>query len=126
MRPGTLAEVAALAAQGDSFDRCLANFLDEFYAAPNATALAAAPALLAPQFGETGQVQDAYVAATAEELARRFDLPFPPWTVGEQRQLHRPWFATSMAALRAVLLLESPPAFRSRNLFVSENALSRA
>ena len=36
MRPKTLAEVAALAVQGDSFDRCLANFLDEFCAAPNA------------------------------------------------------------------------------------------
>ena len=40
MRPKALAEVAALAARGDSFDRCLANFLDEFYAAPNAQALA--------------------------------------------------------------------------------------
>jgi hypothetical protein len=126
MRPRTLAEVAVLAAQGDSFDRCLANFLDEFYCAPNAAALAATPVLLAPQLGETGRVQDAYLAATAEELARRFDLPLPAWTIGEQRQLHRPWFATSMAALRAVLLLESPPAFRGRNLFVSENALSRA
>jgi len=126
MRPKTLAEVAALAAQGDSFDRCLANFLDEFYATPNAAALATVPALLAPQFGDTGRVRDAYLAATAEELARRFDLPMPAWTVGEQRQLHRPWFATPLAALRAVLLLESPPAFRARNLFVSENALSRA
>jgi hypothetical protein len=118
--------VATLAAQGDSFDRCLANFLDEFYAAPNAVALADTPALLAPQFGETGRVQDAYLAATAEELARQFSLPLPPWTIGEERQLHRPWFATPLAAVRAVLLLESPPAFRSRNLFVSENALSRA
>jgi hypothetical protein len=125
MRPKTLAEVAALAAQGDSFDRCLANFLDEFYAEPNTAALAAAPVLLAPQFGELGRVQDAYLAAAAEELARRFSLPQPDWTVGEDRQLRRPWFATPLAALRAVLLLESPPAFRARNLFVSENALSR-
>ena len=51
------AEVATLATQGDSFDRCLANFLDGFYAAPSAAALAAAPALLAPQFGDIGRVQ---------------------------------------------------------------------
>lgn len=126
MRPATLAEVAALAAQGDSFDRCLANFLDAFYAAPSAAALAAAPVLLAPAHGDLGQVQDAYLAATAEELARRFSLPLPRWTAGEARQLRRPWFATPLAALRAVLLLESPPGFRARNLFVSENALSRA
>lgn len=109
MRPKTLAEVAALAAKGDSFDRCLSNFLDEFYATPTAAALAARPALLAPQFGELGHVQDAYLAATAEELARRHALPQPEWTVGEDRQLHRPWFATPLAALRAVLLLESRP-----------------
>lgn len=71
-------------------------------------------------------MQDAYLAATAEELARRFSLPSPEWTAGEDRKLHRPYFATSLASLRAVLLLESPPAFRARNLFVSENALSRA
>lgn len=126
MRPKTLAEIAALAAQGDSFDRCLANFLDEFYAAPNAAALADTPVLLAPQFGDLGRVQDAYLAATAEELARRFHLPSPAWAASSERALHQPWFATPLAALRAVLLLESPPAFRARNLFVSENALSRA
>ena len=126
MRPKTLAEVAALAAQGDSFDRCLANFLDEFYAAPNAAALMEAPALLAPLFGKVGRVQDAYLAATAEELARRFQLPSPEWAVHAERALHKPWFATPLASLRAVLLHESPPAFRARNLFVSENALSRA
>ncbi len=38
----------------------------------------------------------------------------------------RPWFASKLAALRAVLILESPAAFRARNLFVSENALTRA
>jgi hypothetical protein len=113
MRPKTLAEVAALAAAGDSFDRCLANFLDEFYATPNAGALADTPLLLAPQFGDTGRVQDAYLAATAEELARRYDLPSPAWTTSADRALHKPWFATPLAAVRAVLLLESPPAFRA-------------
>jgi hypothetical protein len=70
MRPKTLAEVAQLTLDGDSFDRCLANFLDEFYAAPNPEALIAQPVLLAPTSDEQGRVQDAYLAATAEELAR--------------------------------------------------------
>jgi len=48
MRPKTLAEVAQLTMNGDSFDRCLANFLDEFYAAPNPQAFADSPTLLAP------------------------------------------------------------------------------
>jgi hypothetical protein len=120
MRPRTLAEVAILAAEGDSFDCSLANFLDGFYATPTAASLADAPTLLAPRSGDIGLVQDA-----AEELARRFNLTLPSWTLSEERKLHRPWFATPLAALRAVLLLESPPGFRSRNLFVSENALSR-
>lgn len=126
MRPKSLAEVAELALQGASFDRCLANFLDGFYAAPQAKALASPPPLLAPRFGQTGQVQDAYLAATAGELARAHGLPWPGWTADEHRKLHRPWFASTMASLRAVLILESPPAFRERNLFVSANALSRA
>jgi hypothetical protein len=82
--------------------------------------------LLAPQLGDTGRVQDAYLAATAEELCRQFNLTPPAWIAEESRRLHRPYFATPLAAVRAVLLLESPPGFRSRNLFVSENALSRA
>jgi hypothetical protein len=126
MRPKTLAEVAELTADGDSFDRCLANLLDEFYATPAAGALASEPRLLAAHFGHQGRIQDAYLAATAEELARRFNFPCPAWTSAEKRALHQPWFASPLSALRAVLLLESPPAFRARNLFVSENALSRA
>jgi len=125
MRPKTLADVAQLTLQGDSFDRCLANFLDGFYAAPQAAALAEPPALLAPQLGEIGRVQDAYLAATAEVLCRNSQFPLPNWTDHDVRKLHRPWFASPLAALRTVLLLESPAAFRSRNLFVSENALTR-
>src|SRR5581483_10320598 len=124
MRPKTLAEVAQLTLGGESFDRCLANFLDEFYVVPEANALASAPRLLTPELGEEGRVQDVYLAATAEELARAHQFPVPKWTTDDSRKLHRPWFASSLTALRAVLLLESPAAFRSRKLFVSENALA--
>ena len=125
MRPHSLAEVARLTLADDSFDRCLANFLDDFYASPSAAALMETPELLAAKDDKLGQTQDAYLAATAEELARRFSLPLPVWAESEERRLHRPWFASPLASLRAVLLLESPAGFRSRNLFVSENALSR-
>lgn len=126
MRPKTLAQVARLAGSGDSFDRCVANFLDEFNVAPSEAALSAAPELLAPTFGERGRVQDAYLAAVAEHLACMHGFSVPAWAAADARKLHRPWFASNLAALRAVLILESPAAFRARNLFVSENALTRA
>lgn len=125
MRPTTLAEVSRLVAQGQPFDLTLGNFLDDFKTKPSADALAEVPMLLAPALGHQGRIQDAYLAATAEELSRQHGLPLPRWVDRQERKLQRPWFASSMAALRAVLLLESPAGFRSRNLFVSENALSR-
>jgi len=111
---------------GDFFDRCLGNFLDEFYMSPAGGALKDSPPLLASALGRVGRVQDAYLAAVAEELAGKFDLPVPQWTGSAIRALREPWFASPLGSLRAVLILESPPAFRARNLFVSENALSRA
>jgi len=125
MRPKTLAEVARLTSGGSAFDLCLANFLDEFYSAPNDSALTETPELLAARLGDLGRVQDAYLAATAEHLAAAYHLVIPAWVVDDARRLRRPWFASQLESLRAVLLVESPATFRSRNLFVSENALSR-
>lgn len=126
MRPQSLAEVAERALQGGSFDFCLKNFLDEFQFRPSLEALLREPARLRDAFPELGAVQDAYLAAVAESLAGSAHLPVPTWAFAEDRKLHRPWFALEYASMRALLLWESPPAFRSRNLFVSENALSRA
>jgi len=36
------------------------------------------------------------------------------------------WFAMKCHGGRMCMLIESPPAFRERNIFVSANALSRA
>jgi len=115
-----------MTAAGHSFDFCLADFLDGFYAAPSAEAMGESPPLLASAEFPQGAVCDAYLAATAEELSRAFHLQCPQWTPTMDRALRQPYFASSMRSLRAVLLFESPPAFRARNLFVSANALSRA
>lgn len=126
MIPKTLAQVSDLTAQGEPFDLCFRNFLDEFYARPNVEALLPEPPRLGKKIPRFGEIEDAYLAATAEWLAWKFDLTPPKWAFDQTRTLRRPWFASSLSALRAVLLIESPAAFRSRNLFVSENALTRA
>jgi hypothetical protein len=126
MIPKTLAQVSELAAQGESFDLCLKNFLDGFYARPNVEALRPEPPRLIEKKPEFGEIKDAYLAATVEWLAWKFDLTPPSWIFDQTRALRRPWFASSLSALRAVLLIESPAPFRSRNLFVGENALTRA
>jgi hypothetical protein len=69
---------------------------------------------------------NAYWAAMVETLCRECDLRPPAWTESPRCFLRRPWFAGGMESLKATLLVESPAAFRRRNLFVSANALSRA
>lgn len=126
MRPKSLAQVAEMTLRGESFDLCFRNFLDEFYQNPNQEALATEPLSLKEAFPEKGEIYDAYLAATAEALAGHAGLNTPSWAYAESRKLRHPWFALAFASMRAVLLVESPAPFRSRNLFVSENALSRA
>jgi len=69
---------------------------------------------------------NAYLAAVAETLCREASLRPPVWTESPPCFLHRPWFAGGFETLKALLLVESPVAFRRRNLFVSANALTRA
>ena len=124
MRPQTLAEVAALTQAGESFDFALRSFLDEFQMQPVPSRLQAEPVRLLGQVRD-GDRCDAYLAATAETLAETHGFEAPGWVWQESRKLHRPWFALPWTGLRAILLLESPAPFRSRNLFVSANALFR-
>ena len=69
---------------------------------------------------------NAYWAAMVEMLCREAGLKAPDWTESSRCYLHRPWFAGGLENLKAVLLVESPVAFRRRNLFVSANVLVRA
>ena len=121
----TIAEIATLVQQGEPFHIALGNFLDGFYFQPSIGAVEGEPSFLRAQFGRAGEVYDAYLAATAEKLARDRAIPFPRWARNPERALRVPWFASEKGSLRALLIRESPPEFRCRNLFVSENALTR-
>jgi hypothetical protein len=125
MRSTTLRAVSEQALRGQSLSLCLRDFLDAFRLQPSQAALDEEPPLLAGMV-EEGALYDAYLAATAEALASEKGLDTPPWTHKPGRALKHPWFAVPWAGMRAVLILESPAAFRSRNLFVSANALARA
>jgi hypothetical protein len=120
-RPAALDVVALRTLGGEPFDPLLREFLDEFYSwnsETRARAIAGAPALIAP-------IHDAYLAAVAEHLALRFGLLVPQWVEEPHRFLAKPFFAGGLENLKAILLVESPLAFRRRQIFVSANALSR-
>lgn len=126
-RPGTLREVVAWARSADDIGYNLAEFVDELNARVKRgerreRLLARIRAEPAP----TGvAVHDAYLAAVAAHLAQTWRLPAPRWTHQKRRRLSRPWFALPYAWARAELLRSSPPAFRERNLFTTEDALRR-
>jgi hypothetical protein len=120
-RPATLDDVACRTRNGEPFDPLLREFLDTFYVGDRGTrtfAIAGAPC-------EIGPIRDAYLAAVAEHLARKYELAIPHWVEDPQRFLDKPFFAGGLENLEATLLVESPLAFRRRQIFVSANALSR-
>jgi hypothetical protein len=124
-RPKSLAEVAARSVTTGDVRRELTDFLHEFERHASADMLTTEPELLRQRIPE-GAIWDAYLAATAQALALRFGYNPPRWTRRPERFLREPWFSSPGRHMRALLLLESPPAFRERNLFVTANTLSVA
>src|SRR5205814_10297334 len=121
MRPRSLAEIAERAAgRTGVFDLSVREFLDSWQTMPadqRPGALAAEPASL-------GKIQDAYLAALAEHLALESGLVTPEWTEQPDRFLSEPFFAGGLESLKAILLVESPLAFRRRLIFISADGLS--
>ena len=103
----------------------IGNLMDDFRA--HCSTAQERMALVSEQPFSSGQPEtDAYLAALAESLCRECGMCPPAWTEQPDYYLKRPWFAGGLESLKAILLAESPAAFRRRNLFVSANALSRA
>jgi hypothetical protein len=123
-RVASLAEVAELSDTPENFSLAFRDFLDGFYEAPSDGRLRGEPADLRAALQDGGYA-DAYLAATAEYLARCFNLTVPRWSLNPARIADEPRFAMKTHEGRMFLLLESPPEFRARNIFISADALTR-
>jgi hypothetical protein len=123
-RPKSLSDAASVKA--DDFMVPLYEFLDEFYLAhpdkkTQSSMIALAPALVGDDF------VDGYFAAVGEHLARRWELTIPDWVFEEGRAGPvKPAFVPDEKPLWPIYLVESPYAFRNRNIFTNQEPLRRA
>lgn len=123
-RPATLAEVARRHNAGEDLSILMREFLDEFYR--DVRTGTAAPRIAEEPEAIDEPREHAYVGAVAEHLARRWGLEIPDWTNDPTRFLKRPYFTTPIEGLKALLIAESPIAFRRRLIFTEAEPLRRA
>jgi hypothetical protein len=101
----------------------LSEFLDEFYINPERRA-----AMIADEPPRLADARNnSLLGAIGEHLARPWNLPtVPPWADHPSRFLHDPYFTTPIENLKAMLLAQSPLAFRRRMNFTEGEPLRRA
>ena len=124
MRPATLAEVATRRKTGEDFGVLLAEFLDTFY---GALAIGTAQGLIADEPECLPDPREhAMLGAAAEHLARRWSLSIPEWSNDRSRFLRMPHFTSRLEGFKALLIAESPLAFRRRLIFTEAEPFRRA
>jgi hypothetical protein len=107
------------------FSVALDEFLDVFYSEESSACRQAMIDDEPPRIGK--ERLDAYIGAVGEHLARRWNLRIPAWSHAAWRDLEEPWFVGMMGkGLSGLLLVESPIAFRRRNIFTEAEPLRRA
>jgi len=119
-----LAEVAQRRNRGEELGPLLAEFLDTFY---GALARNEAQPLLAHEPPPLPAAQEhALLGAIGEHLARRWNLAIPDWVNDPSRFLTTPYFTSPLEGFKALLIAESPLAFRRRLIFTEAQPLRRA
>ena len=111
---------ARIAEEGeDSWKIRLFEFVDAFRAFPRGSLIEY------PPFTKVSLRMRCLMTATVETLCRRYGIEIPWWCAGSG-VLPSPWFVSGVENLKAIALVESPAAFRRRNIFVLGNFLDRA
>ncbi len=122
-RPATLKELAARSDSLESFGYNLRDWQHEVSRLATShqalqRRIQEAPPILASRF-EDGNIADAYLAAYAEWLANKANLPTPLWARRKSRSLANPWYSSSN---HDSLENATPESFKRRGLFtVPEN-----
>jgi len=126
-RPQNLAQVAAIArASGGDYAMAIDEFVDEFYLDHPDKAAQQRRLDPVPEPVDDA-LADAWIGAVGEHLALRWGLAIPAWT---HRPVHfalrDPFFLPASRPVRGIVIVESPPAFRSRLIFTYAEPLARA
>jgi hypothetical protein len=82
------------------------------------------PRCIADPFEQTGDEKDALFASTAEALCDELGLDVPHW-LSQIPACSEPYFVAGLENLKAISIVESPPRFRLRKVFVLGNFLRR-
>jgi hypothetical protein len=69
---------------------------------------------------ELDEIQANYLASMVEYACLKNNIPQPEWTKNIP-PLTRPYFASSLKSLRIYLLINSPPPFKARNIFIDSS-----
>ena len=123
-RPRSLKDVAAWSKSIEDFGRNLRDWLHELRRLSSRSQVSATveekPVLLRSAFPE-GNIADAWLAAYAEYVASKLGARPPDWAFTPSRIAIDPAFDESAnnPRLRALALLQSPLAFKRRNIYTT-------
>ena len=124
MRPQSLKEAVERIIAGEEERIAISEFLDTFYLHHKQTTRQQTMIEAEPPI--TGRrTLDAYTAAVAEHLARRWNLTIPDWVEDERRFLDTPFWDDDLQLMKPILLRDSPIAFRRRLIFTEAEPLRR-
>jgi len=105
-----------------SFWLMFGTFLDRFYANKDVKMIEEEPF---ENINVSKEIR-AFVSASVDYLSNSIEAVTPAWTKKKEAKLEEPFFPSNLKGeIRAVMLIESPIEFKTRNIYVLGNVLSR-